>query len=68
MSSPSERVLSRLRPPLIDVEHVPAEQGQWAYQSAIAAVCEGVVSKRSRCAGGEPRDWLKTKPPRYHAR
>jgi ATP-dependent DNA ligase len=34
------------------------------YQAAIAAACEGVVSKRadSRYWSGDTRDWLKIKP------
>jgi ATP-dependent DNA ligase len=51
-------------PRLLYVEHVPADQGPALYAAAVAAGCEGIVSKRadSRCRAGETRDWLKIKP------
>jgi bifunctional non-homologous end joining protein LigD len=60
-----ERLMSGGNDPrLLYVEHVPAEQGPGLYQAAVAAGCEGVVSKRadSRYRSGETRDWLKIKP------
>ena len=33
-------------PRLLYVEHVPADHGQALYDAAIAAGCEGIVSKR----------------------
>jgi ATP-dependent DNA ligase len=43
---------------------VPAEQGPGLFQAAVAAGCEGIVSKRadSRYWSGETHDWLKIKP------
>jgi ATP-dependent DNA ligase len=54
---------------LVYVEHVPAEQGQGLYDAAVAAGCEGIVSKLagSRYRGGNTRDWLKIKPPEVRA-
>jgi ATP-dependent DNA ligase len=52
------------------VEHVPAEQGLQLYAAAVAAGCEGIVSKLadSRYWSGDTRDWLKIKPAEVRAR
>jgi bifunctional non-homologous end joining protein LigD len=57
-------------PRLLYVEHVPAEQGLGLYRAAVAAGCEGIVSKRagSRYRNGETREWLKIKPAEVRAR
>jgi bifunctional non-homologous end joining protein LigD len=57
-------------PRLLYVEHLPAEQGLALYEAAVAAGCEGIVSKRadSRYRAGETRDWLKIKPAEVRAR
>jgi bifunctional non-homologous end joining protein LigD len=57
-------------PRLLYVEHVPAEQGPGLYAAAIAARCEGIVSKRaeSRYWSGDTREWLKIKPAEVRAR
>jgi bifunctional non-homologous end joining protein LigD len=57
-------------PRLLYVEHVPAEQGTALYTAAVAAGCEGIVSKRaeSHYWSGDTRDWLKIKPAEVRAR
>jgi bifunctional non-homologous end joining protein LigD len=57
-------------PRLLYVEHVPAEQGLALYAAAVAAGCEGIVSKRalSSYRAGETGDWLKIKPAEVRAR
>ena len=56
--------------PLVYVEHVLAAQGQGLYDAAIAAGCEGIVSKQSlsRYRAGGTRAWLKIKLPEVRAR
>src|SRR5262245_49309284 len=51
-------------PRLLYVEHVPADHGQALYDAAIAAGCEGIVSKRAnaRYRAGDTHNWLKIKP------
>jgi bifunctional non-homologous end joining protein LigD len=66
-----ERLMSGSEDPrLLYVEHVPAEQGPGLYRAAVAAGCEGIVSKRaaSRYRNGETREWLKIKPAEVRAR
>jgi bifunctional non-homologous end joining protein LigD len=55
---------------LLYVEHVPAEQGLGLYQAAVAAGCEGIVSKRadSRYRSGDTREWVKIKSPEVRQR
>jgi bifunctional non-homologous end joining protein LigD len=57
-------------PRVLYVEHLPAEQGLGLYQAAVAAGCEGIVSRRadSRYWSGDTRDWLKIKPAEVRAR
>jgi ATP-dependent DNA ligase len=51
-------------------EHLPADQGLALYAAAVAAGCEGIVSKRadSRYRAGDTRAWLKIKPAEVRAR
>src|SRR6185369_10912260 len=65
-----EQLLRDRSAALIYLDHVEDGQGQGLYEAAIAAGCEGIVSKRagSRYRSGPTRDWLRIKPPEVRER
>jgi ATP-dependent DNA ligase len=57
-------LLRARHPRLIYSEHASAERGQALYDKAIAAGCEGTVSKRadSRYSSSDTSQWIKVTP------
>lgn len=52
---------------LLYVQHIE-EKGEWLFQQAIEMGLEGILAKKadSKYVGGRSRNWLKSKPSKYH--